>query len=137
MNTSLHPRLQLGLFVPKYTHFYGKLISQLDLITVHFSSSVFAELHTECRSSSTISLAFHYSCVPNLGSHHYTFYRNIEFNYSSRSEVTYRVVFGLITWFASLGKSSREFVYIFFFKVYVHGHVTYPPRYGVHQVLSY
>ena len=30
-----------------------------------------------------------------------------------RSEVTNRVVFGLITWFAGPGKSSREFVYIF------------------------
>ena len=58
--------------------------------------------------------------------------------YSSRSEVTNRVVFGLITWFAGPGKSSREFVYIyiFFFKVYVRGHVTCPPRYRVHQVLS-
>ena len=34
---------------------------------------------------------------------------------SSRSEVTNRVVFGLITWFAGLGKSSREFVYIYIF----------------------
>ena len=29
---------------------------------------------------------------------------------SSQSEVTKRVVFGLITWFAGPGKSSREFV---------------------------
>ena len=32
---------------------------------------------------------------------------------AERSEVTNRVVFGLITWFAGPGKSSREFVYIF------------------------
>ena len=32
---------------------------------------------------------------------------------SERSEVTNRVVFGLITWFAGPGKSSREFVYIY------------------------
>ena len=32
-------------------------------------------------------------------------------DYSSGSEVTNRVVFGLITWFAGPGKSSREFVY--------------------------
>ena len=58
---------------------------------------------------------------------------------AERSEVTNRVVFGLITWFASPGESSREFVYIYvyIFKVYVRGHVAYPPRYGVHQVLSH
>ena len=34
--------------------------------------------------------------------------------YSSRSEVTNRVVFGLITWFAGPGKSCRElYIYIF------------------------
>ena len=64
--------------------------------------------------------------------------------HSSRSEVTNRVIFGLITWFAGPGKSSREFVYIYIyiyiyihmFKVYVRGHVTYSPSYRVHQVLS-
>ena len=34
---------------------------------------------------------------------------------AERSEVTNRVVFGLITWFAGPGKSSREFVYIYIF----------------------
>ena len=37
------------------------------------------------------------------------------FIYSSRSEVSNRVVFGLITWFASPGESSREFVYMYIF----------------------
>ena len=32
---------------------------------------------------------------------------------SSQSEVTNRVVFGLITWFAGQGKSSREYIYIY------------------------
>ena len=44
--------------------------------------------------------------------------------HSSRTEVTNRVVVGLITWFAGPGKSSREFLYIYIFKVYVRGHVT-------------
>ena len=39
--------------------------------------------------------------------------------YSSRSEVTNRVVFGLITWCAGLGKSSREFVYIYIY-IYIY-----------------
>ena len=34
---------------------------------------------------------------------------------AERSEVTDRVVFGLITWFAGPGKSSREFVYIYIY----------------------
>ena len=34
---------------------------------------------------------------------------------AERSEVTNRVVFGLITWFAGPGKSSREFVYIYIY----------------------
>ena len=77
---------------------------------------------------------------------------SLQLFYSSRSEVTTRIVFGLITWFAGPGKSSREFVYIdiyifiyiyiylyiyiYIFKVYVRGHVTYPPRFRVHPVLS-
>ena len=32
---------------------------------------------------------------------------------AERSEVTNRVVFGLITWFAGPGKSSRGFIYIY------------------------
>ena len=43
---------------------------------------------------------------------------------SSRSEFTNCVVFVQIPWFASPGKSSREFVYIFF-KVSVCSHVTH------------
>ena len=34
---------------------------------------------------------------------------------AERSEVTNRVVFGLITWFAGPGESSREFVYIYIY----------------------
>ena len=34
---------------------------------------------------------------------------------AERSEVTNRVVFGLITWFASPGESSREFVYMYIY----------------------
>ena len=50
-------------------------------------------------------------CLVNITS----FRINVSFIFSSRSEVTNRVVFGLITWFAGPGKSSREFVYIYIF----------------------
>ena len=55
---------------------------------------------------------------------------------SLRSEVTY--VFGLITWFASPGKSSRVFVYMrYIFKVYLNGHLRYPHHCDVHKILSH
>ena len=39
---------------------------------------------------------------------------------SPASEVTNRVIFGLITWFAGPGKSSREFVYKIYIYIYIY-----------------
>ena len=59
-------------------------------------------------------------------------------NYTSRSEVTNRVVFGLITWFASPGESSQEFVYMYMYiYIYIYDVVKSKRRHWLAVTLSF